>query len=128
MRFWALLFANTIIPIILIITGYLMYKYPPKEKNIVIGYRTKSSMRTQYTWDFAQVLCGKLWLRLGAVILPISLIVTMLFTHANEDVLEKLVMAVEIVQGVLLLSTIFIVEKALKDNFDRLGFRKKTEE
>lgn len=36
-------------------TGALMYKYPPKQVNNVLGYRTNMSMKNEETWKFANV-------------------------------------------------------------------------
>jgi uncharacterized membrane protein len=44
----------TISPI-LIITGFLMMKFPPKSINSLIGYRTKQSKSSIDKWRFAQV-------------------------------------------------------------------------
>lgn len=32
----------------------VQFKFPPKKINHFYGYRTKTSMRNQQTWDFAQ--------------------------------------------------------------------------
>ncbi len=36
-------------------TGALIYKYPPKQVNNVLGYRTNMSMKNEETWKFANV-------------------------------------------------------------------------
>ena len=43
-----------------------MSKYPPKEINGIIGYRTTMSRKNMDTWKFAHDYCGKLWLKLCA--------------------------------------------------------------
>ena len=52
---------------ILLIAGFLLYKFPPKRINILYGYRTKSSMRNQETWDFSQRICAKVSMKAGGL-------------------------------------------------------------
>ena len=40
--------------IIFFIAGWVQQKYPPKKINHLYGYRTKTSMRNQEVWKFAQ--------------------------------------------------------------------------
>lgn len=50
---------------VLLLAGCLLYKYPPKRINILYGYRTKSSMQNQETWDFAQRVCARVAMKAG---------------------------------------------------------------
>lgn len=60
------------IPVLMILCGYLMYKHTPKDINVLVGYRTAMSMKNQETWDFAHNYCGRLWVKVGAVMTIIS--------------------------------------------------------
>ena len=117
--------SNLIIPVIMFIAGLALFKYPPHEVNSLVGYRTRMSMKNKDTWEYANKLCGKIWMRLGAVMIPISLIAVLFFKNAEEDVLSKFMTAMELIQLALLLGTIPIVEKALRNTFDKNGLRKK---
>ncbi len=81
-------------------------------------------MKNKNTWEYANKLCGKIWMRLGAVMIPVTFIVMLFFKNADEDVLSKLLTAMEIIQLALLLGTIPVVEKALRNTFDKNGLRK----
>ena len=97
------------IPVLMILCGYLMYKHTPKDINCLVGYRTAMSMKNQETWDFAHNYCGRLWVKVGAVMTIIS----------------ALIMCIaEVIQVVFLCWTIVPTERALKDNFDQDGNRK----
>lgn len=63
--FIVMFFCNILIPIIMIIAGYMMYKNPPKEINCIIGYRTRRSMKNKDSWKFAHDYGGRLWFKLG---------------------------------------------------------------
>ena len=61
-------------PLMMLIFGWRFLKKPPKKINGFYGYRTTRSMKNQQTWDYAHQVCGKLWFRAGAVMLPLSLL------------------------------------------------------
>ena len=44
---------NLLMPSIMVIAGYCMYKNPPKEINGLIGYRTAMSEKNKDTWAVA---------------------------------------------------------------------------
>ncbi len=46
------------------ILGAWMWKKPPRKINLLAGYRTARSMKSQAAWDFAQVYAGRLMLPL----------------------------------------------------------------
>lgn len=54
--------------LIFAIAGFVMLKFPPKNINALYGYRTKSSMKSQKRWDFAQNYAAKEMMKLGVVL------------------------------------------------------------
>lgn len=42
-----------------LLSGYLMWKFPPKKINMLYGYRSSNAMKDQKRWDFAQVYAGR---------------------------------------------------------------------
>lgn len=52
---------------IIVLAGWFLMTYPPKSINSLYGYRTKSSMRTQERWDFAQTYSGFWMMVWGAI-------------------------------------------------------------
>ena len=67
--FIAMFLCNLLMPSIMVIAGYCMYKNPPKEINGLIGYRTAMSEKNKDTWAFAHDCCGKLWIKSGIILL-----------------------------------------------------------
>lgn len=127
MWFWLFLFlCNLLIPVLMIFIGWTFLAHPPKTINGIYGYRTFMSSKNQDTWDFAHQYCGKLWWKIGWIILPISIVVQLPFVHSTNDTIGYVTMILETVQCVVLISSIFPVEKALKENFDKDGNRKKS--
>ena len=50
---------------ILLITGYIMLKKPPKEINALYGYQTKRAMESKEHWQFAQAFSSKQLIKSG---------------------------------------------------------------
>ena len=74
-----LLFTSFLSGIIFIITGFVMFKFPPKNINMLYGYRTTRSMKNQEQWDFSQKYSAKLLIFCGVFLIltsNISLIIT----------------------------------------------------
>ena len=122
--FISMFICNILIPLIMIMGGYFMYKKPPKEINSVVGYRTKMSKKNIDTWMFAHNYCGKLWLKLGTALLIPTVIVQIPFIHSNDNVIGTVTLIVETVQLVVLIGSIIPVENALKKTFDENGIRR----
>lgn len=124
MTWWVLFFVDLLFPILMIVTGRLMYKHTPKSVNGLIGYRTSCSMKNIDTWNFAHDYCGRLWLKIGWIILILSIIVQIPFYNDTDGTAGTISMILVIVQLVLLVGTIIPTEKALKKNFNDDGTKK----
>lgn len=123
---WIMMFiCELLIPIIMIIIGVVFVKNPPKEINGIYGYRTKMSRLNQDTWDFAHHYCGKLWFKIGCIMLPVSILAMIILFGKSENVIGIATTVIQTTQVVVLIVAIFPVEKALKENFDKYGNRKK---
>lgn len=122
--FIAMFICNCLVPLVVVISGYLMYKHPPKKVNGIIGYRTKMSMINEDTWHFAHDVCGRMWLKIGSVMLIAAVIVQLPFLHADESTVSNLSMIVTLSEVVILIISIIPVERKLKATFDEEGNRK----
>lgn len=115
---------NLLIPIIMLIFGNVFTKHPPGSINMAYGYRTKRSMKNQETWNFAHEYCGRIWKNAGAVTLVISLLISLAVFFMDEVGFGYLSLILEHLQLVILIGSLYPVEKALKKNFDDEGKRK----
>ena len=122
--FVTMFICNLLVPIILIGFGYFMYKYPPKKINGIIGYRTKMSRKSMETWIFAQKYCGRLWLKIGFLMIIPTILVQIPFIHSSVDAIGTATFIIEMVQVAIVLLTIVPVELALRRVFDENGIRK----
>lgn len=91
MRSWVIVFCcNLFVPLLMIAFGRVMYKYPPKKINGIYGYRTSVSMKNKDTWEFAHKTCGKLWWKVGWIILLLSAAIQLMFIHSDDDTMAML--------------------------------------
>ena len=125
MWFWWFMFAcGLIIPLIMVIAGILMWKRCPKTINFLYGYRTERSMKNRDTWKFAHDHCGRLWLKIGLLMLILSALVYIPFYNSGEAAISVVGLIVCAVQLVVLIASIFPTEAALKKTFNDDGTRK----
>lgn len=128
MWFWWFMFVcNLLIPILLIISGRMMWKHPPKSINQAVGYRTKLSMQNMDTWMFAHDFCGRLWWKLGWIMLFFSLLLQLPFYRSSENAVGTAGGILCTVQCIALIVSIFPTESALKKTFTKEGIRRQTQ-
>lgn len=125
MRFWWFIFlCDCLMPLLMILGGRMMWKHCPKKVNGIIGYRTRRSMKNSDTWKFANEYAGKLWWKAGIVLLIPTIIIHIPFYGSDEDTTGIMSTIVLMIQLVILIGTIFPVERALKNNFHDDGTRR----
>lgn len=125
MWFWWFMFGcNLLIPALLIVAGYSMWKRCPGKINAVIGYRTRRSMKNMDTWKFAHEYCGRLWWKIGWGMLLPSVLVQIPAIHSSENTVGTVGGIVCMVQTVALVVSIIPTERALKRTFTEDGERR----
>ena len=122
MGFWLFVTVmDLLVPAIMLYFGRRFQKKPPEKINQIYGYRTARSMKNQETWRFAHETCGRLWVRLGAVLLLLSLAAAAMTFGRGVETAGILSAVVVVVQVVVVIGSIVPVERALKRNFDDQG-------
>ena len=122
MGFWLFVTAmDLLVPAIMLYFGWRFQKKPPEKINQIYGYRTARSMKNQETWRFAHETCGRLWVRLGAVLLLLSLAAAAMTFGSGVETAGIVSAVVVVVQMVVVIGSIVPVERALKRNFDDQG-------
>ncbi|MBR5521795.1 MAG: SdpI family protein [Oscillospiraceae bacterium] len=124
MFWWFILISDLLIPITIIIAGKILYSRPPKNINALAGYRTVRSMKNMDTWVFANRHCGKIWQKSGLIMLLPTVLAHLPFYRSNDDIIGTISLIVIAVQLVVMVASIFLTEKSLKDTFDDEGNRK----
>ena len=108
------MFEIYIVPFIIMIVGYIMYKYPPKKINWIIGYRTLSSMKNEKVWKLANKYCGLLWINTGIILFAISLVISIIQVAKMIVLTENIIAIIILVQVLIIILPVFIVERKLK--------------
>ena len=122
MGFWLFVTVmDLLVPAIMLYFGRRFQKKPPEKINQIYGYRTARSMKNQETWRFAHETCGRLWVRLGAVLLLLSLAAAAMTFGSGVETAGIVSAVVVVVQMVVVIGSIVPVERALKRNFDDQG-------
>ena len=125
MGFWIFMLAmGLLFSVVMILFGTMFMKSAPKKINYIFGYRTDMSVKNRDTWEFAHKYFGKLWFRLGLLLIPIT-VIPMLFVIGNsENVVATVGLIVSFVNTVTLIVPIFFMENVLNRTFDKDGKRK----
>ena len=114
-----------LIPALMTGAGWMIWKHSPKNINAVYGYRTRMSSLNQNTWRFAQEYAGRLWVRWGIRMMPVSILLLMIFAASVETAASIAGSVLCIVQIIIMLSSISVVERTLNKVFDKQGNLKK---
>lgn len=110
-----------LIPVIMIVIGLIFGNRAPKKINHIYGYRTSLSMKNQNTWEFANKYCGKLWLKIGLIMFLLGIVIILLSFKMSENIMLCFTSFVITIQTIVVILSVFIVEKALREKFDENG-------
>lgn len=120
--FWCFMLAmELLIPLAMLLVGRRFCKSPPSRVNGLYGYRTPRSMKNQDTWAFAHRRCGRLWMRLGGVLLPATALASLVSLVRPDSFTGWYGGALVGAQCAVMALSILPVERALKRAFDENG-------
>lgn len=116
--FWLFtLVTALLIPACMLFLGRQFQKKPPRNINSGYGYRTARSMRSQGTWDFAQVYSGRFWTWAGWPTLVVSLVWMLLLLGRDIGTAGRSVMVLTGLQMFPFLAVVPATERALRRKF-----------
>lgn len=122
--YWFMFCCDILIPVVMIVSGWMMWKHCPKNINGLMGYRTSRSMKNMDTWNFAHEYCGKLWRKIGWIILIPSIIIHIPLYGTKDNTIGVAGGILVTIQVIILIASIFPTERALKRNFTDDGIRR----
>lgn len=114
-----------LIPLIMIVCGWLFTHGIPGDRNSLFGYRTAMSTKNDDTWRFAHEYCGRLWLIIGLVLFAVTTVFLVLSMNMDVQTVSFISGILMLVYVVPLLATVAATENALQKTFDTRGKRKK---
>lgn len=115
------LITDLLLPTLMIVFGLLFLYKPPKTINYLYGYRTKKSMISQESWDYAHQYFGKIWFPLGVIVLILTIVAFIFLYNQDEETVGVVGFLIMLVQLTTLMVPTLITEKALKRKFDNDG-------
>ncbi|MGN0169490.1 MAG: SdpI family protein [Lachnospiraceae bacterium] len=121
---WFMLCCDVLMPVFMIIAGRWMWKRPPKTINGTAGYRSSRSMMNMDTWKFAHDYCGRLWWKIGWIMLVPSILIHIPLYGGSENAIGITCGILITIQTIVLIVSIFPTEKALKRTFTDSGQRR----
>ena len=125
MNYLALMITIFLLPLVMVICGMSYTKRVPKKITRLQGYRSKMSMKNRDTWDFAHKNLGDLWFKLGAPLLAVTSVVSLLVFRESTKQITTWCCVIFVIQLAIMVLPVFYTEKALKENFDENGKWKK---
>lgn len=81
-------------------------------------------MKNMDTWKFANDYCGRLWWKIGFVMIFPSVLMHIPFYRSDEETIGIVGIILVTIQVIILLVSIFPTENALKKSFSDDGTRK----
>ncbi len=122
MGIWWLFFVfNLWVPAIMILVGYWTWKHCSPNINHLFGYRTTRSMKNTDTWKFANDYVGRLWWKIGWVLIIPTVLIQLSFMRSSTNKVVILYLVILFIQMTIMLLTIIPVENALKKKFNDDG-------
>ena len=121
MNYLALMITIFLLPLVMVICGMSYTKRGPKKITRLQGYRSKMSMKNRETWDFAHKNLGDMWFKLGAPLLAVTSVVSLLVFRESTEQITTWCCVIFVIQLVIMVLPVAYTEKALKENFDENG-------
>ena len=121
MNYFALMITIFLLPLVMVICGMSYTKRGPKKITRLQGYRSKMSMKNRETWDFAHKNLGDMWFKLGAPLLAVTSVVSLLVFRESTEQITTWCCVIFVIQLVIMVLPVAYTEKALKENFDENG-------
>ena len=119
-----MLLTSLLIPVIMLVFGWIFHRQAPKKINVWYGYRSARSMKNEDTWVFAHQHIGRTWMLVGAVLLVISVIPMIAVYGKDDDTVSVVSLVLLFVQMLPMIMSLIPTERALKRTFDENGIRK----
>ena len=112
-----------IVPILMIVFGYIFGKEFPKKDKSMLAYKSKRAVLSDATWSFAHKNLGNIWFISGSIFFTLSILI-MIMTK-SDDMTTTIITGVIIIvsEAIVMLLEIGIIELLLKKKFDEKGKR-----
>lgn len=125
MKFWLYMtFMSIIVPLVLLGVGLYYTKCPPEKIYTDFGYKTPLTLKNEDIWAFAHQCCGKAWIKLGLIMIPISVAIMIIPRGMAENAMSIFSVALFVLQCVAVYFSTRHVKAVLTATFDENGIRR----
>ncbi|MBW4888352.1 SdpI family protein [Mucilaginibacter sp. HMF5004] len=113
-----LIIGPQLIGIIMLLVGFIQYRFPPKHINKYYGYRMGLALKNQQTWDAANSYSGKLMMKIGLICIVGGIALALILGSHAEPAMPLLAMASGIASPIVMM---VMTEKYMDKTFDKDG-------
>ena len=113
---------SLLVPLSMILLGYIWKDNPPKNKQGISGYRTTMSRINDETWKYAHKCWGRINFVLGIILAILSIFVLILMK--DDTNFEMICVYLVFLQLGIMMLTIIPTEFFLHKHFTKLGEKK----
>jgi len=125
MKFWIYMtFMAIIVPLVLIAVGLYYTKCPPEKIYTDFGYKTALTLKNDDIWAYAHQLCGKTWIKLGLIMIPLSIAIMVIPLFISENAMSFFSVALFALQCVAVFFSFRKTKATLLTVFDEEGNRR----
>ncbi|MDR0964534.1 MAG: SdpI family protein [Clostridium sp.] len=118
---WFFLIVDALVPLTFLIEGLIYQNRPPKEINIIYGYRTHMARINKETWNFAHITYGKYSFIFGWITLAIAVAASIFVLGKSFDMMGFISIVMVLFQLIMMWIAVEFTEAALKKKFDENG-------
>ena len=110
------------LPVIMLVTGILWRRFPPRKRNLLYGFRTRWAMLSQETWDYANRVGAIRMIRGSWVLCLVSAVTHLWFLGDHTKMALVSMTTVQVIGLFALIAYMWIpVEIDLRKRFDDQG-------
>lgn len=115
---------SIVVPLVLLAVGLYYTLCPPEKIYTDFGYKTKLTLKNEDIWAFANQYCGKVWIKLGLIMIPISVAVMFIPRTMSENTISAFSVGLFVLQCIATLFSVRHIQGVLKATFDENGIRR----
>ena len=126
MNFWLYMtFMSIVVPLVLIIVGLYYTKCPPNKIYTDFGYKTPLTLKNEDIWAFAHQCCGKAWIKLGLIMMVLSIAIMFIPRAISENAMSIFSVSLFVLQCIAVYISIRRIKATILTVFDENGNRRK---
>ena len=127
MNFWLYMtFMAIVVPLVIVLVGLYYTKCPPEKIYTDFGYKTPLTLKNEDVWAFAHQCCGKVWIKLGLIMMPISIAIMVIPRFISENAISIFSISLFVVQCIAVYFSLRRIKATILATFDEEGRRRPT--